>query len=328
MTLPATGIFASDAARSSAFVRCPTASLRDRRTSGPALTTTASIRSPTFSPSSSLRSMSASDLPPIETRTMSGVMPAMMPLTTCPSRSFFLGVAASAARAASKVLRSADSAVSTDRAMRVWGTDRSPGPPSEIPPEKSVQGCGTADSIRSCKMRLVLRTAPPEPRRKPRWRSGGMAEPGVLTATGASPSGAAAMIARLAPSRDELRRWYAPDAPRPAPRRQGAELSQAGPRLVVSRAVRGARRDPGRARRHVPARTRLPLPLLPGPHDVPRRRPLDRGDPAERDVEAGRRRFGRPAHVEPLRASPRSTSRTSRPACRTTPSTPPASAAR
>jgi 2-oxoisovalerate dehydrogenase E1 component len=36
-----------------------------------------------------------------------------------------------------------------------------------------------------------------------------MAEPGVLTAAGASPSGAAATIARLAPSRDELRRWYA-----------------------------------------------------------------------------------------------------------------------
>ena len=36
-----------------------------------------------------------------------------------------------------------------------------------------------------------------------------MAEPGVLTAAGASPSGIAATIARLAPSRDELRRWYA-----------------------------------------------------------------------------------------------------------------------
>ncbi len=36
-----------------------------------------------------------------------------------------------------------------------------------------------------------------------------MAEPGVLTAVDASPSGAAATIARLAPSRDELRRWYA-----------------------------------------------------------------------------------------------------------------------
>jgi 2-oxoisovalerate dehydrogenase E1 component len=36
-----------------------------------------------------------------------------------------------------------------------------------------------------------------------------MAEPGVLTAAGASPSEAAATIARLAPSRDELRRWYA-----------------------------------------------------------------------------------------------------------------------
>jgi 2-oxoisovalerate dehydrogenase E1 component len=36
-----------------------------------------------------------------------------------------------------------------------------------------------------------------------------MAEPGVLTAAGAPPSGAAATIARLAPSRDELRRWYA-----------------------------------------------------------------------------------------------------------------------
>ncbi len=35
-----------------------------------------------------------------------------------------------------------------------------------------------------------------------------MADPGVLTATGASPSGAAATIAGLAPSRDELRRWY------------------------------------------------------------------------------------------------------------------------
>jgi len=36
-----------------------------------------------------------------------------------------------------------------------------------------------------------------------------MAEPGVLTAAGASPSEAAATIVRLAPSRDELRRWYA-----------------------------------------------------------------------------------------------------------------------
>ena len=36
-----------------------------------------------------------------------------------------------------------------------------------------------------------------------------MAEPGVLTAAGASASEAAATIARLAPSRDELKRWYA-----------------------------------------------------------------------------------------------------------------------
>ena len=36
-----------------------------------------------------------------------------------------------------------------------------------------------------------------------------MAEPGVLTAADAAPSEAVASIARLAPSRDELRRWYA-----------------------------------------------------------------------------------------------------------------------
>src|SRR5450830_1171636 len=36
-----------------------------------------------------------------------------------------------------------------------------------------------------------------------------MAEPGVLTAAGASPSQAAATIAQLAPSRDELHNWYA-----------------------------------------------------------------------------------------------------------------------
>jgi 2-oxoisovalerate dehydrogenase E1 component len=36
-----------------------------------------------------------------------------------------------------------------------------------------------------------------------------MAESGVLTVAGASPPSAAATIARLAPSRDELRRWYA-----------------------------------------------------------------------------------------------------------------------
>jgi 2-oxoisovalerate dehydrogenase E1 component len=36
-----------------------------------------------------------------------------------------------------------------------------------------------------------------------------MAEPGVLAAAGVSPSEGAATIARLAPSRDELRRWYA-----------------------------------------------------------------------------------------------------------------------
>src|SRR5512143_1594783 len=36
-----------------------------------------------------------------------------------------------------------------------------------------------------------------------------MAESGVLTAANALPSGAAATIARLAPTRDELRRWYA-----------------------------------------------------------------------------------------------------------------------
>ena len=36
-----------------------------------------------------------------------------------------------------------------------------------------------------------------------------MAGPGVLTAAGASPSEAATTIARLAPNRDELMRWYA-----------------------------------------------------------------------------------------------------------------------
>ena len=111
-TLPATGIFASAAARSSAFVLCPIASLRLILTSGEALITTASMRSPTFSPSSSLRSMIASDFPPIETRTTSGVMPAIVPFTTWPSTSFLRGLASSAAMAASKVFLSADSAPS------------------------------------------------------------------------------------------------------------------------------------------------------------------------------------------------------------------------
>ena len=150
-------------------------------------------------------------------------------------------------------------------------------------------------------MRLRLRQAPPGPRRNPvleEWWNG---RTGCPDSRGRFAVRAAATIARLAPSRDELRRWYAPDAPRPASRRQGPELPQAGPRLVVSRAVRGPRRHPGRARGHVPARARLPLPLLPGPHDLPRRRPLGRRDPAERDVQARRRRLRRPAHVEPLR---------------------------
>ena len=106
-TLPATGIFASAAALSSAFVRWPIASFRLIRTSGAALITTASMRSPTFSPSSSLRSMIASDFPPMETRTTSGVIPAIVPFTTWPSTSFLRGRASSAAMAASKVLRSA-----------------------------------------------------------------------------------------------------------------------------------------------------------------------------------------------------------------------------
>ena len=84
-TLPRTGIPVSQAARSSAFARRAPASFFESRMSGPALMTTASIRSPTFSPSSSWRSISASDLAPIETRTTSGVMPAIIPLTASPS---------------------------------------------------------------------------------------------------------------------------------------------------------------------------------------------------------------------------------------------------
>ncbi len=91
------------------------------------------------------------------------------------------------------------------------------------------------------------------------------------------------------------------DAPRPRARRQGSQLPQAGSRLELSRAVRGARRDPARPRHDVPARPGLPLPLLPRPHDLRRRRADGRGDPLERHVEGDRRRLGRPAHVEPLR---------------------------
>ncbi len=91
------------------------------------------------------------------------------------------------------------------------------------------------------------------------------------------------------------------DAPRPRARRQGSQLSQAGPRLELPRALRGARRDPARPRADLPPGARLPLPLLPRPDDLPRGRPDGRGDPLERHVQGDRRRLGRPAHVQPLR---------------------------
>ena len=100
-TFPSTGIFAAQAARSSALARRPEASFLEIRISGPALTTTASIRSPTFAPSSSWMSMSASDLPPMATRTKSWVTPAIWPETRSPSWGFLVPWN-SAARAASK----------------------------------------------------------------------------------------------------------------------------------------------------------------------------------------------------------------------------------
>ena len=77
-------------------------------------------------------------------------------------------------------------------------------------------------------------------------------------------------------------RAHAPGAP---PRRQGAELPQAGARLVVPRSVRRARRHPDRPRHHVPPERGLPLSLLPRPHDLRRGRAQRRGDPPERHVE-------------------------------------------
>src|ERR1017187_9837327 len=149
MTFPATGIFASAAARSSAFVRCPTTS-------------------------------------------------------------FFFGEGASAARAASNVLRSADSADSAMVAMSVWDTDRSPGPPIGILPRgEATSAAGPRILPEAVKMRLLLRPAPPQAPERPPFGGVGMAGPGVLTAAGASPSEAATTIARLAPNRDELMRWYA-----------------------------------------------------------------------------------------------------------------------
>ena len=96
-------------------------------------------------------------------------------------------------------------------------------------------------------------------------------------------------------------KWYALMHLGARARRQGSQLSQAGSRLELPRALRRARRDPARARHDVPARPRLPLPLLPRPDDLRRRRPDGRGDPPERHVQGDRRRLRRPAHVEPLR---------------------------
>ena len=92
-----------------------------------------------------------------------------------------------------------------------------------------------------------------------------------------------------------------PHAPGARPRRQGPELPQAGPRLVLPRPVRRPRRHPGRPRDDLPPGVRLPLPVLPRPDDLPRGGSHPRADPPQRHVEGLRRRFGRPAHVEPLR---------------------------
>ena len=90
-------------------------------------------------------------------------------------------------------------------------------------------------------------------------------------------------------------------SPGTRPGRQGAELPEAGPRLELPRAERGTRRDPARARADVSPRTRLPLSLLPRPHDLPRGGIDRRGNPPERDVEGDRSRLRRTPHVEPLR---------------------------
>ena len=108
--------------------------------------------------------------------------------------------------------------------------------------------------------------------------------------------------ARLAGvSREEVRKWYALmhlarvlDDKAPNYLKQGLGWSYHAP-------SRRARRDPARPGHDVPARPRLPLPLLSRPDDLRGGRPLGRGDSPERDVQGDRRGLRRPPHVQPLR---------------------------
>ena len=220
--------------------------------------TTASIRSPTFSPSSSVRSMIASDLPPDrdedDVRRDAGDD---VPFTTWPSTSFLREEASAAARAASKVLRSAASALETAWSRRVWSrrllTAWHRGSAATGP---GMAGTRILPDAREADRDDVL-FGGRCPRRgsRPR-RQGGCSCPtrsalrscDVFPGDGTGRRGARHNLAEPggAPA---LVRVHAPGA---HPGRQGAELPEAGARLVLSRSVRRARRHPGRARHHVP----------------------------------------------------------------------------